>query len=262
MPEGHTIHRAVQDQIPMLVEKKIFATSPQGRFSEGAAQISGNRCAGIEAVGKHLLYHFENGLCIHIHLGLAGKIYRNAQPADPPRDVVRIRMESASHVVDITGPAICEILDTRQTSTFRGRYGPDILAKNPEPERAIEKIRNSRSSIATLLMNQKVISGIGNIYRTEILWLLNINPMTRGSDLSPAQVRAIWDDMRALMQIGVEHNSIITNGNIPRSGKPVGERVNIYHQSNCPRCETEIIVSKVAARTLYHCPTCQRASSG
>lgn len=243
----------------MLVGKTVSALSPQGRFVEGAGRIDGAVCLGIEAIGKHLLYHFDNAQSLHIHLGLAGRIYRDPQPAEPPRDVVRIRMESVSHVIDITGPAICEILDQASIDAFRHNYGPDLLSNVPEPERAIARIRKSKAPVGTLLMNQKVISGIGNIYRTEILWLLGINPLTPGCDVPKAKLVKLWDDMRALMVIGVDFNSIITNGDLPKAGQDVGERVNIYAQPTCPKCAADIVVSKLNARTLYHCPKCQKA---
>lgn len=258
MPEGHTIHRAAQDQRPMLVGKRIAATSPQGRFAEGAAAIDGQTCIAIEALGKHLLYHFASGDHLHIHLGLAGRIYRNAQPADPPRDVVRIRMESLSHVIDIIGPAVCEILNDGHLASFRMKYGPDLLAEPEEPERAIARIRKSRSPIATLLMNQQVISGIGNIYRTEILWLLSLNPFMRGCDVPEDTLHSLWAEMRALMRIGVTYNSIITNGELPAAGQEIHERVNIYAEKACPSCKSEIVATKISARTLYYCARCQR----
>lgn len=257
MPEGHTIHRAARDQGSLLIGNRLAVMSPQGRFRAGAAQIDGAACKAIEAVGKHLLYHFENGRSLHIHLGLAGRFYRFRQPVEPPREVVRVRLESPSAAIDITGPAICEILGAADLETMRARYGPDVLAETPDPERAIAKIRASRAAIGTLLMNQRVISGIGNIYRSEILWLLRIHPLTRGCDIQEDTLRALWEKMRALMMIGVEYNSIITNGDLPKAGQDVVERVNIFAQTNCPRCDGDIEVSKLNARTLYHCPACQ-----
>ncbi|MEM6389794.1 MAG: DNA-formamidopyrimidine glycosylase family protein [Pseudomonadota bacterium] len=259
MPEGHTIHRAARDQKPMLVGKRLSVTSPQGRFAEGAALLDGARCITIEALGKHLLYHLDSARVLHIHLGLAGRIYRDPLPAEPPREVVRVRLMSDSHVIDITGPAICEVLEAADLDAFRMRYGPDLLSAHPEPERAIQRIRASRSNIATLLMNQRVISGIGNIYRSEILWLLKLSPMTRGCDVPEPILERLWDEMRALMEIGVRYNSIITNGELPKAGQDVQERVNIYAQETCPRCRSPITLSKLAQRSLYHCPKCQKA---
>ena len=106
-------------------------------------------------------------------------------------------------------------------------------------------------------MDQKVISGIGNIYRAEILWLRGLNPMTRGVDLDEKELRGLWDEMRALLQLGVETNSIITNGDVPKAGQEVRERTNIFGKEICPRCNGAIEKSKLSGRTLYHCPTCQ-----
>ncbi|MEM1100567.1 MAG: zinc finger domain-containing protein [Pseudomonadota bacterium] len=140
---------------------------------------------------------------------------------------------------------------------FTLRYGADLLASQPDPDRAIAAIRKSRAPIARLLMDQKVISGIGNIYRAEILFLRRLNPMTRGVDLSEKELRDLWDEMRALLQLGVETNSIITNGDVPKAGEEITERTNIFAREACPRCDGAIEKSKLSGRTLYHCPTCQ-----
>ncbi len=257
MPEGHTIHRAARDHAQMLSGQHIAAMSPQGRFSEGAAQIDGAKCSSTSAVGKHLLYHFDNALTLHVHLGLGGYFVCTPQPAEPPREVTRARLESATHTVDIIGPNTCEILPSSIMDEFRLRYGPDLLSDTPDPERAIQRIQKSKAPIARLLMDQKVISGIGNIYRAEILWLQQINPMTRGMDLDTAKLQSLWDEMRALLQLGVEYNSIITNGDLPKARQKVRERTNIFAQPTCPRCDGDVVKSKLSTRTLYHCPTCQ-----
>ena len=231
--------------------------SPQGRFADGAAILDGTVCEGTSAVGKHLLYHFSNGQTLHVHLGLGGYFVTQEQPIDPPRDVTRLRLESATHSIDLIGPNTCELIPTTEMDAFRMKYGADLLAATPDPERAIKAIRKSRAPIARLLMDQKVISGIGNIYRAEILWLRRLNPMARGVDLSETELRELWDEMRALLQLGVETNSIITNGDVPKAGEKVSERTNIFAQETCPRCGDAIARSKLSGRTLYHCPTCQ-----
>ena len=137
------------------------------------------------------------------------------------------------------------------------RYGPDLLSDTPEPERAIAAIRKSRAPIARLLMDQKVISGIGNIYRAEILWLRKLNPMTRGVDIDADDLRDLWDEMRQLLQVGVKTNAIITNGNVDMTGEEITERTNIFARDFCPTCGGAIEKSKLSGRTLYHCPKCQ-----
>nr|WP_246455893.1 hypothetical protein [Sulfitobacter aestuariivivens] len=131
------------------------------------------------------------------------------------------------------------------------------MAADPDPDRAIAAIRKSRAPIARLLMDQKVISGIGNIYRAEILWLRGLDPMTPGKNLSETQLRALWDDMRALLQIGVATGAIITNSETPSPKREVRERTNIFGKDICPRCDGQIVKSQLSGRTLYHCPRCQ-----
>ena len=257
MPEGHTIHRAARDHATMIKGQAVSATSPQGRFDEGAAILNGAICEDTGAIGKHLLHHFDNGQTLHIHLGLGGYFVTQSQPATEPREVTRLRLASATHAIDIIGPNTCELIPSGEMDEFRMRYGPDLLADKPEPERAIARILKSRAPIARLLMDQKVISGIGNIYRAEILWLRKLNPMTRGVDLDEGELKGLWDEMRALLQVGVETNSIITNSDIPKAGQAVEERTNIFGKESCPRCKGKIEKSKLSGRTLYHCPKCQ-----
>ncbi|MEO0751950.1 MAG: DNA-formamidopyrimidine glycosylase family protein [Pseudomonadota bacterium] len=257
MPEGHTIHRAARDHAAMIQGQTVSAMSPQGRFADGAARIDGAVCEATGAVGKHLLYHFSNALTLHIHLGLGGYFRCHTQPVDPPREVTRLRLETLSHAIDIIGPNTCELMPTSVMTDFTLRYGPDLLAEPPDPDRAIAAIRKSRAPVARLLMDQKVISGIGNIYRAEILFLRGLNPMTRGMDIPEEALRGLWDQMRDLLQLGVETNSIITNGDVPKSGQEVRERTNIFGKETCPVCGGPIVKSKLSGRTLYHCPTCQ-----
>ncbi|MEO0944386.1 MAG: DNA-formamidopyrimidine glycosylase family protein [Pseudomonadota bacterium] len=257
MPEGHTIHRAARDHAAMIGGQTVSAISPQGRFAEGAATISGATCEKTGAVGKHLLYHFSNGQTLHVHLGLGGYFVCQPQPADPPRDVVRVRLESATHAIDIIGPNTCELITSSEMEAFTLRYGPDLLSDTPDPVRAIAAIRKSRAPIARLLMDQKVISGIGNIYRAEILWLRKLNPMTRGVDIPEDELQGLWDEMRALLQLGVETNAIITNSSVDMTGENITERTNIFARETCPTCDGAIEKSKLSGRTLYHCPRCQ-----
>lgn len=114
----------------MLAGQELDVSSPQGRFAEGAVAIDGVRCVNVEAFGKHLIYHFENGFALHIHLGLFGKFRTAKSPASEPKGEVRVRMISATHVVDINGPNTCEILDQAELLALTNRIGPDVLRKD------------------------------------------------------------------------------------------------------------------------------------
>jgi endonuclease VIII len=262
LPEGHTIHRAARDQHKMLVGQTIDVSSPQGRFFEGAARLDGQHCISVEAFGKHLLYQFANAMTLHVHLGLFGRFRTAKKPAAEPRGEVRVRMISATHVVDINGPNTCEVLDPADVLTLINRIGPDVLRKDANPDLAWARISKSRVSIGQLLMDQSVIAGIGNIYRSEILWRQNLHPRTLGRDLSRDMFDRLWADAVHLLEIGVKNNAIITVEGVRKSKSKYGERVNIFGKPNCPLCASAISNFEIATRRAYMCETCQPLHSG
>jgi endonuclease-8 len=257
MPEGHTIHRAARDQRPMLIGKTLKVSSPQGRFAVNAAELDGQTCIDIQAYGKHLFYTFENGLAMHIHLGLFGKFRSRKLPVAEPRGAVRVRMISASHVVDINGPSACEVLNPPAKALILARIGPDVLRENANPEPAWQRIHKSRVGIGQLLMDQSVMAGIGNIYRSEILWRQRLHPHTPGNQLDRAAFDAIWADALHLLQIGVANNAIITVDGVKKSRSRYGERVNIFNKSLCPRCASAVVKFEIATRRAFVCNICQ-----
>ena len=256
MPEGHTIHRAARDQRPMLAGQRLEVVSPQGRFWEGAALLDGGVCTQIDAYGKHLLYRFSGDRTLHVHLGLFGRITTARLPAAEPRGAVRVRMVSGSHVVDINGPTACEVFDPEQAAALVARIGPDVLREDADVERAWTKIGRSRVAIGQLLMDQAVIAGIGNIYRSEILWRQRVHPSTPGTAVSRAVFDRIWADSVHLLRIGVERNAIVTVDVAPARSR-YRERVNIFNKATCPACAGPIERFEMATRRVFACPTCQ-----
>lgn len=256
MPEGHTIHRAAHDQRPMLVGKVLDVSSPQGRFWEGAARLDGRRCTGIDAYGKHLLYRFGD-LSLHIHLGLFGRFRCARQPAAEPKGEVRVRMVSDTHVVDINGPNSCEVLDPAEALALVSRIGPDVLRTDADPERAWQRISRSRTCIGQLIMDQSVMAGVGNIYRSEILWRQRIHPHMPGQRLPREAFDRIWADAVALLRLGVKSNAIITVDGVKKSKSRYGERVNIFAKDACPACSGRISAFEIAGRRAFACEACQ-----
>jgi endonuclease VIII len=257
MPEGHTIHRAARDQRPMLLGKVLNIASPQGRFYEGAALVDGSTCIAVEAFGKHLIYQFNNEMSLHVHLGLFGRFRATKIPACEPRGEVRVRMASDTHVVDINGPNTCELLDPAQVAALTKRIGPDVLRKDADSSLAFNRIVKSKVSIGQLLMDQSVIGGIGNIYRTEILWRQNVHPLTPGNQISRTVFDKLWADATHLLEIGVKHNAIITVDGLKKSKSKYGERVNIFNKPICPTCNETITKFEIATRRAFMCGACQ-----
>lgn len=279
MPEGHTVHRVAQDHGELFAGQRLVACSPQGRFSEGAAWLSGRRLDRVEALGKHLFYHWAPkrraragdgaatpGDILHIHLGLYGKfnLHKNPDAGEwpKPRGAVRLRIEGDAAAFDLNGPNQCELIDAQGYQRVVERLGPDPLRDDAEPDLAWSRIQRSKTPVGALLMNQAVIAGVGNIYRCEALHLLGIHPNRPGKEVQPDEFDALWDKLVELMQIGVKYNRIIiaepAEIGKPRSRMTRDERLRIYKKSTCPDCGGAIDAWTMAGRKVFACPHCQK----
>ena len=257
MPEGHTIHRAANDHHRILAGKQLTVSSPQGRFGGGASLLTGQLCLAVEAVGKHLLYRFSNGNVLHIHLGLFGRIRQRKLPLVEPRGAVRVRLICDTHVIDVNGPTICQVLGGREVLSLFDRIGPDVLRSDSEPSLAFNKITKSKAPIGRLIMDQSVMAGIGNIYRSEILWRQSVHPETPGKAIDRQTFDRIWDDAKALLKIGVKSNAIITVNGARPSKSRYRERVNIFAKEHCPTCKEAVRRFEINGRRTFACETCQ-----
>ena len=150
------------------------------------------------AIGKQMFIDFENDLVVHIHLGIYGKWQFHSTDVEPEVvGQVRMRMIAGDKVVDLRGPTTCEVIGREEVKKLQVRFGPDPLNANPkraESNKFITRVQNSKSAIGLLLMNQQVISGIGNVYRAELLFRHGINPHTPGNQVQREQLEELWDD--------------------------------------------------------------------
>ncbi len=165
---------------------------------------------------------------------------------------------------DLNGPTCCELINGKQFRAIKGRLGQDPLSEDACPEKLWERICRSRSPIGTVLLNQSVIAGVGNVYRAEILFLLGIHPETPTSKISREQFDALWKLTTDLLKIGVKYNRIIT---VDRQlfGKPLSrlnssERLYVYKRSNCRRCGSTIASWLLGSRKIYACEKCQKTN--
>ncbi|WP_030783250.1 Fpg/Nei family DNA glycosylase [Streptomyces sp. NRRL S-920] len=270
MPEGHTIHRLAHEHRNRFQDRPVRATSPQGKFSDSAALVDGRVMETAEAHGKHLFLGFGGGDWVHIHLGLFGKYALGESPAPPPTDTVRLRLLNDAYYSDLRGPTTCALITDDEKRAIHERLGPDPLRAGDDPGKAYRRISRSRTTVAALLMDQKIVSGVGNVYRAEVLFRHGIDPYLQGKDLTEAQWSAIWADLVALMREGVRLNRIDTvrpehtpeaMGRPPRVDDHGGE-VYVYRRANmpCHICGGEIRTAGLAARNLFWCPGCQRPS--
>ncbi len=258
MAEGHTIHRIARDQNRHLAGQALRASSPQGRFRAGAARLDGQVFTRAEAHGKNLFQLWSNGLICHIHLGMAGRFTLFKTPAPPPSEQIRLRLEGAMYTADLRGPMRCALVTEQERKGLIVSLGPDILRDDADPERAWERIRKTVRATGALLLDQKVVAGVGNIYRCEALFLTGIEPGRPGNSLGRDEFNALWALLRRLMRIGVQKNRILTLAALEPEKATDDGRFYVYKRDSCLRCGSTIRVWTLSGRTVYACPKCQR----
>lgn len=284
MPEGHTIHALAARLDRAFAGKPVRAASPQGRFSAEAAQLDGRRLERSTAAGKHLFVEFEDGVLLHVHLGLVGQFpvrpIESASAAEPA-GAVRLRIVGEWHVADLRGPMICALITPDRMDEVIDALGPDPLDPGADGDRAWERIRRSRKAIGELLMNQSYVAGVGNVYRCEVLHRHRIDPFVPGGELSRTAWDNLWRDLVELLPLGVAFSQILTmNDQVEEAralvsdgtaashastltGERLGDwferRFHTYQRTGqaCLRCGATIRSQTLAGRMLYWCPTCQ-----
>ena len=184
MPEGHTIHRLARELQRSFGRRPVAASTLQERFADGAAMLDGATMTRTDAHGKHLFLifraHRPADRLLHIHLGLYGKFPIAAAPAQEPRGALRLRIQNETAWADLRGPTACELITPLERDVILARLGPDPLRADADPERAWTRISRSKTAIGALLMSQDVLSGIGNVYRAEVLFRHRVSPVPGG----------------------------------------------------------------------------------
>jgi endonuclease-8 len=261
MPEGHTVHRIALDHSKVLRGKQVAVSSPQGRFAADAALVDGVRLLGIEAYGKHLFYRWANGLVGHVHLGLFGKFRIHRGTVPDPAPMVRMRLAVPRATIDLSGPTDCAIGTTDDRDRIVHRLGPDPLRDDADPHRAFEAISRRVAPIGQLLLEQKVISGIGNVYRAEALFANGVHPNRPGTRVTPEAFEGLWSTVATMLRQGVADDRIFTldrdEYELPSGTTRRGESTYVYHRDLCLRCGTPILTVELGGRPCYYCPVCQ-----
>jgi endonuclease VIII len=273
MPEGHTLHRLARELTDVFGAQQVRVGSPQGRFADAAALLDGAELHGAEAWGKHLFISFPADRYVHVHLGLYGTfdVHDLVPDVPPPVGQVRLRLVrvDGKAYADLRGATTCELVTTTERDAVVARIGPDPLRPDADPARAWARISRSGAPIGTLLMDQTVVAGVGNVYRAELLFRHRIHPMRPGRTLRSGQWQAMWDDLVVLMAEGVRTGTIDTvrpehepeaMGRPPRDDDHGGE-VYVYRRNGrpCHVCGRAVSTTVLGGRNLFWCSRCQPA---
>jgi endonuclease-8 len=244
VPEGDSLHRAAR-RLQALVGQHVEVETPHPRAAvKGLAErLDGRRLDGVEAVGKNLLLRFEGGLVLRSHLRMNGRWRverRGAARVGKPWLVLR----GSEHEAVLWNGAELELVGARGAP----RLGPDILAEPPDFETMAARLRTAAGrELGDSLLDQRLVAGIGNVWRAEALWEARVSPWRRLDEVADDELRTVLESAHRLMRASLDGKRPLRQV-YRRVGRP------------CPRCGGIVRSAPQGehARTAYWCPGCQK----
>jgi len=246
MPEGDTIHRLADQLGPVLAGHALERVTTQGLVRD----LAGRTVTAVTAIGKHLIIDLDDTTRIRTHLGMYGRVRAYRRP-DGEALVARMSPGNASLVL-VTDDAVCLWLRAKTIEIAARRaplrdhvlaaLGPDILGETFDADAAADRAgADPARRIVDVLLDQHVVAGIGNIYKSESLFACGVDPHARMGDLDRSTLVALYASARGLM--------------IERGEKRVYGRT----RQSCPRCATPILCESLGdpARWTWWCSHCQ-----
>lgn len=269
MPEGDTLHRTAAALQPVLVGQRVIGARAR-RPGPAVETLVGRTVLEVEAVGKNLLLRFDDGRSLRTHLGMRGAWHRY-----PPGSPWRRGPARASLVLEVPGVVVV-CFDAARIELFDGRaeaihpglagLGPDLLGGSFDLGAAVERFRSptvEERSIAEVLLDQRVVAGIGNVYKSEVLFVEGVDPFIRVGDLATATLERLLTTARRLLLANARRDGPIRRRTTvsPGSVGVVGGALWVYRRVGrpCRRCGTTILSRSHGdpPRRTYWCPRCQ-----
>jgi endonuclease-8 len=277
MPEGDTIFRAARAMHRALAGHQVT------RFETAYAHLDrvdvdtpivGRTVTSVEAAGKHHLIIFGNDLILRTHMRMHGSwhLYRHGEKWQRSPHSMRIRLDTAEWVAVAFKVPVAEFVTRRELATSDpvARLGPDLLSPAFDREDAVRRlIASAERPIALSLLDQRVVAGIGNVYKSELLFLSGLHPNTPTDAVTQDSLERVLDLARTLLRANVREGTsglIQTYRNLRETNRSIDPRQNLWVYGRagkpCRRCGTPIAAAKmgVDARSTFWCPTCQPAA--
>ncbi|MBX3274973.1 MAG: Fpg/Nei family DNA glycosylase [Sandaracinaceae bacterium] len=260
MPEGDTIRRTAD------VLRRAIGGARVRAFSSARPELAGAALAGatveaIEPRGKHLLVRFDDGRALHTHLGMHGSwhVYRPGERWRLPAHRAHAVIETDTWIAVCFDPPTCALVRAGRTPTGVARLGPDLSDAAPDLDEAVRRLRAEPTlALGVAVMRQDLVSGIGNVYKSEVLFVRRLDPFAPIASADDAALRALLEEARRLLRRNVGR---------PRRTAPrrLGAPHWVYGRAGEPCFACGAPIARAAQgqppRSTYFCPACQRAAA-
>lgn len=279
MPEGDTIFRTARTLQKVLAGHRAThfdtAYAHLARVNDDGP-IAGRMIERCEAAGKHVLIVFEGDLILRTHMRMNGSwhVYRHGERWWRGPQAMRVRIDTADWVAVAFDVPVAEFVTAKQLVSTDpvAALGPDLLKPEFDRDEAIRRVRAAGAlPIAQALLDQRLVAGIGNVYKSEVLFLAGVHPDTPASAVAQDALERMMDLARSLLQANVVDGTpaaIQTYRSLRRADRRADPEDSLWVYSRggrpCRKCGATIASKKMGldARATYWCPVCQATDNG
>lgn len=259
MPEGDTIHRAAGRLDAALTGQRItryWAYRPQLLHPDRSDRL----VRQVEARGKNLLIHFDDQRALYSHMRMTGSwaVYQAQERWTRPQAQARVVIETATHAAVCFAAPVIELLSAPEILRHPtlSTLGPDLLAETLDEDEILRRLATvGEQPIGEAIMNQRLMAGIGNVYKSEMLFLGQIDPFDRVDAIPQQALRKLLSRTRESMQYNLHTRRRTTR-------KSPGPDLWVYERARrpCLRCRRSVQMKRQGPhnRSTYYCPRCQR----
>lgn len=262
MPELPEVETVVRSIAPLItghrIEEAHFYSRlvTRGDFKTFAKSLRGSTIDSVHRIGKHIVVKLDRGM-LHLHLGMTGKLLWNAEPNNYTRAI--FRLDNGTLIYDDIRQFGRVNYSDRPLASL-DRLGPDAL--RIDFDTFFASLHKHHCSLKSLLLNQRFVSGIGNIYADEILFAAGIHPKAKAFRLSKKRALRLYEEMGRILHTAIEHRGSSISDYVDSNGSKGGFQLlhRVYGKSGaaCDRCGTSIARIVLAQRGTHYCPRCQR----
>jgi formamidopyrimidine-DNA glycosylase len=237
--------------------------------AEVAAELEGERVAAVERRGKYLIFRFESGRVLLIHLRMTGSLrHTSGDLAEDPHRRAVVRLDNGSDVAyrDVRRFGTWLLLEPGELEPYLGtRVGEEPLDTLFTAARLGERLARRRAPIKSALLDQRTLAGMGNIYVDEALWRAKVHPLRAAESLDRNELRRLHKAVRAALEAGIaRQGSTLRDYALPDGGSgSMQHEFKVYGREGepCDRCGTPVSKTRVAGRGTWFCSTCQPAQA-
>jgi formamidopyrimidine-DNA glycosylase len=273
LPEVETIKEDLRELVVGATIERAEVLAPplveQPAHEEFVRRLEEVRVSGARRRAKHLVVELDSGDSLVFQLKIGGQLLLVPPVAEPQTALMLVLYLDGGlrlFLRDETGFTRTRLLGAAQLEERLSSLGPEPLEEGFDAGYLPRKVGSRRAQIKPLLLDQKVVSGIGNIYVDEILYDARIHPRRKANTLSSAEWKVLHAAIRENLTAGVEHRGTtvrLYRDVLDRPGEHQNHlRVFERHGRPCPGCEGEVVREKVGGRPSHFCPGCQREEDG